>query len=113
MERKTLWRIYVPKASNEGVEYARTYHQQWDEKVRELAGGLTIHRTAIGQWVSPQDETFVEKMIPVEIACSEHEIYEIVRFTMQHYDQLAVSIAKISDDFRIIYREDLEGKLIK
>lgn len=112
MEKNPLWKIYVPKASNDGVDFTLDYHRAWDACVREIAGGLTIDRSVTGQWVSRQDGLFIEKMIPVEIACTEEQIYKIVAFTMQHYDQLAISVAKLSDDFRIICKKDLEDKLI-
>lgn len=46
-----MWEIYVPVVSNEGKEYSLEHHKQWDEKVRAISGGLTILKSAKGQWV--------------------------------------------------------------
>ena len=96
MENNSLWEILVPKYSNEKVEYPLGHHQAWDEEVRRISEGLTILKTAKGQWISREGELFVETMIPVRIVCDEPSIDRIIDLTMQHYDQKAVLAYEIS-----------------
>lgn len=102
---RSLWEILVPKSSNEGIEFTREFHNQWDEKVRNISGGLTILKTAIGQWVSPDEKTFVERMIPVRIYCTEEQIDNIVNITLEHYGQRAVLAYEISKKVKLKYRK--------
>ena len=99
--KKMLWEILVPteKAWEDGVvKPIRTrYHRVWDDKVRAISGGLTILSPARGQWISPDNELYKEKMIPVRLICTEEEIQEIIDFTLEYYNQEAVLAYKISD----------------
>lgn len=80
------------------------HHQRWDEKVRTIAGGLTIFKPAMGQWINEEDQKlFSEKMIPVRVACSRKQIEKIVAFTITHYNQLAVMAYKISSEVIITH----------
>ena len=99
-----LWEILVPRCSNDGLEYELAYHRQWDDRVREIAGGLTILRTAKGHWVNPAGVTFVEEMIPVRIYCSEGNIEKIIDMTLDHYDQEAVLAYEISRNVKLVHR---------
>jgi len=65
MKKKTLWELLVPRYSNGGKEYPVKYHQEWDEKVRVIAGGITILKTARGHWINSEGKVFIEEMIPV------------------------------------------------
>lgn len=116
-ESPCMWEILVPtqkrvktkapdKATAPG-DYARwekrhaystRYHRVWDTKVREISGGLTILTPAKGQWVSPDGELFVERMIPVRILATRSQIEDIVDMTLKYYDQLAVLCYKLSDE---------------
>ncbi len=93
---KSLCEILVPKSSNEGIEFTLEFHKEWDEKVKNISGGLTILKIAMGQWISPDSEKFVEKMIPVRVYCTEEEIDKIIDFTMEHYQQKAILAYEIS-----------------
>ncbi len=55
---KRLYELLVLQYSNEGREYLVEYYKIWDEKVREIARGLTILKPAKGHWVSPREELF-------------------------------------------------------
>ena len=100
-----LWQILVPTVSNEGKPYRTRYHRVWDAKVREITGGLTILKPAVGQWVSPDGELFKERMIPVHIACTREQIEQICAMTAKYYDQLAVMAHRVSDEVIIYHRE--------
>lgn len=78
--------------------YTTRYHRVWDEKVRAITGGLTILTPAKGQWISPDGELFVERMIPVRIVATRAQIEQIIEMTMGYYDQLAVLCFKIGDE---------------
>lgn len=93
-----MWEIFVPTMSNEGKPYRTRYHRVWDDKVRAIAGGLTVLRPAIGQWVSPDGELFNERMIPVRILCSREEIERIIDITMTYYNQKAVLAYCVSNE---------------
>jgi len=102
---KTLWEILVPSYSNEGEEYSLGYHNIWDDKVREITNGLTILETAKGQWLSLENELFVEKMIPVRIHCTEEDIDKIIQITMDYYKQKAIFAYEISSNVKLVYKE--------
>lgn len=102
---KPLWEILVPAHSHEGIEYALDHHRAWDEKVRSLTGGLTIQKTVKGQWVSPQNEVFIDRMIPVLVHCTEPQIDEIMAFTMTHYDQEAVFAYRVIEYVKVLHNK--------
>jgi len=102
-----LWEILVPTEIRQqpGKVYRTRYHRVWDAKVRAITGGLTILPPAKGQWISPDDELFIERMIPVRIACTREQIDKIIDMTLVYYDQLAVLCYKISEEVIIKHRE--------
>jgi len=110
-----LWEILVPAYSNVGEEISIEHHKVWDEFVKKLTGGLTIMKTARGQWVSPNGELYVDRMIPCRIICTKEQIIEIIDFTIKHYDQEAVLAFKISDTVILRHKNEaeIEEKLYK
>jgi len=105
MPQKTLWEILVPKYSNKGKEFPLKHHHAWDEKVRQIAGGVTILKTAKGQWTSTKGRLFAEKMIPVRVYCTEKEIEKIIQLTLEHYSQEAVMAYELSSNVKVVKRE--------
>jgi len=97
-----LWEILVP-GRKEGQKVKKGYHKQWDAKVRAISKGLTILSPTKGQWVDKDGSLFVEKMIPVRIACTQDEILDIATITAKHYNQKAVMYYKMSDNVHIRY----------
>lgn len=102
-----LWEVLVPTVRNDGRPYRTRYHRVWDAKVRAITGGLTILPVAKGQWVDPESGLeFIERMIPVRIACSREQIEQVIDATMDHYDdQIAVMAYRVSDDVIIRNRK--------
>lgn len=98
---KRLYEILVPK-SLDGEDIDLSVHWIWDGKVRDVSGGLTIHRSAKGEWISPKGELVKENMIPVRIACTEEQIHEIGRMTKEFYRQERVMYYRISDKVFIV-----------
>ena len=98
-----MWEILVPTVSNEGKPFRTRYHRVWDNKVRTIAGGLTVLRPAIGQWVNPEGDLFKERMIPVRIMCSRDQIEEIIDITMKYYDQEAILAYMVSSECILKY----------
>lgn len=104
---KKLYEILVPTNRNDGRPIRTRYHRIWDEEVIKISGGMTILNPAKGRWVSPTNEMFKERMIPVRIYCEENDIENIIDFTMEYYEQEAVMayvissevILKINDNF--------------
>ena len=108
-ERSTqLWEVLVPTADNDGNEFDVPYHQQWDERVRALAGGLTILRTAKGQWYDDEGKLYTERVIPVRVACDEDKIRQVMKLTLDHYGQLAVMAYQVSERV-LILEQDATG----
>ena len=99
---KELWAILVPQADTNGDFIAVPEHNIWDAKVRAITGGLTIHRSALGNWVSPKGELVVERMTPVQIACTEEEIHKIGKMTKEFYRQERVMYYRVSDKVFIV-----------
>src|SRR5579859_5271255 len=85
-KKEKMWEILVP-ASGKQQEFSYEHHKLWDEFVVQLAGGLTILKTAKGEWVSPDNVRFKDRMIPVRIKCSRKQIKKIIAFTIKHYNQ--------------------------
>lgn len=95
-----LYEILVPtEMVREGmVTPIRTrYHRVWDERVRDITGGLTILTPTTGQWVSPSGELFCERMIPVRIVCSPEQIEQIADMTAAYYNQEAVLFVEVGE----------------
>lgn len=101
-----LWEILVPRFSNEGIEYTIEYHREWDETVRDIAGGITILKTGKGHWINPEGKTFIEEMIPVRIYCSEENIETIMQHTLEYYYQEAVFAYEVSSNVKVLHRKE-------
>ena len=69
---------------------------------------MTIFAPGKGQWVNDEKRLIEERIIPVNIACTEKQITQIVKFTMRHYRQEAVMYYKVSDDVFIVSEEDYD-----
>lgn len=91
-----LWKILVP--DEKGLTL-------WKNKVRTLAGGLTVVARTEGHWVSPFGETFVEPMWLVRIACDEETIEEVADLTANMFHQQAVMFYLVSDRVRLKHYE--------
>lgn len=94
----SIWEILVPTMHNNGAPISVGCHREWDQRVRQISGGLTILPPAQGQWLSPSKELFEERMIPVRIACERDQIEAIADMTAAYYGQEAVMFYKISDE---------------
>lgn len=106
-EPEEMWEILVP-ASNKEKEFTYEHHKAWDEYVISKSGGITVMRTVKGEWISPNNVRFKDRMIPVRIYCTGDDIEEIIDFTIKHYDQEAVLAYRISDDVILKNRKDVE-----
>ena len=99
MSNKALYEILVPtiKSFDPPKYYTTRYHKVWDKKVRSISGGLTILKPVKGEWISDNGEIFIERMIPVRIACTAEEIDKIADMTADYYSQIAIMYYKVSD----------------
>ena len=97
-----VWKILVPANNNQAIEFSISHHHEWDEFVRKLVGGVTIMKSAKGQWVNPNGQLYTDKMIPCEISCTKQQIKAIAHFTKHHYRQEAIAYYKISNKFNLI-----------
>lgn len=105
--KQKMWEIFVP-ASNKTLEFSYEHHKKWDEYVKSLAGGLTILRTAKGEWIDNHDgKLYIDRVIPVRIKCSEKNIKKIIKFTIKHYNQEAVLAYKISDMVLLVTKSEI------
>lgn len=95
---KCLWEILVPTIRNNGKPYRLRFHRVWDQKVKQISGGLTILQKIKGHWINPAGTLFVEDMIPVRILATREEIEKIIDFTIPYYEQEAVLAYKVSDE---------------
>lgn len=97
-----LWEVLVPTVRNDGRPIRTRYHRVWDEKVKDLAGGLTVVKPVLGTWVSDEGEEYKERMIPVRIMCDRATIMKIAELAKTYYDQEAIMVYKISDEAYVI-----------
>lgn len=76
----------------------------WDAKVRKISGGLTICTPVVGQWEDEDDDykLYKERMIPVEVACTQSQFMDILTMTKVYYDQIKVYGFKLSSESWII-----------
>lgn len=102
-----LWEILVPTVRNDGRPIRTRFHKVWDDKIRKISGGLTVMTAAKGQWINQDNELLTERMIPVRIIANEEQINEIIKFTITYYEQQAILAYKISDDVRLVHRDDI------
>ena len=91
-----LWEVLVPASNNKDLRFTYEHHKEWDAFVKKITGGVTIMKTAKGEWVSPTGKLYVDRMIPRRIVCTEEQISEIIDFTIDHYKQEAVLAYRIS-----------------
>lgn len=99
---KRLWEILVPFNDNHGKKFPIEHHKRWDSFVRGIAGGLSVFRTAKGQWVH-EDEVFTDRMIPVRIMCTEKQIDTIMHYTLTFYDQKAIFCYLVSENVKVLH----------
>lgn len=94
-----LWEILVPTIRNDGRPFRLRYHRVWDEKVREISGGLTVMKPALGQWVDPKtQDVYTDRTIPVRFIATREQMKKIVAMTCIYYEQLAVLCYRIADE---------------
>ncbi len=103
---KYMWEILVPASSPE-LKFTMAHHKEWDEYVKAVAGGITINKTAKGEWISPDGTLFKDTIIPVRIMCTEAEIEKIIEFTIRHYTQEAVLAYEISNHVKLRYANEI------
>jgi hypothetical protein len=107
-----LWEILVPTIRRVGGKpYTTRYHRVWDKKVRAISNGLTILAPSKGQWISPDGELFIERMIPVRFIASREDAGKVIDITMVYYDQLAILCYLISDEVILKHRDQKPVKL--
>lgn len=92
-----LYQILVPTVRKDGRPIKTRFHKVWDEKIRSITGGLSIYPPIKGQWISDSEELFIERMIPVQIACSHAQIIKIMEFTKKYYEQEKIFAYLISE----------------
>ena len=91
-----LYEILVPCQWNNNAPVRTRHHREWDRKVREISGGITIFAPVKGQWLSTDEVLFEDRMIPVRVYCTPKEMENIVKLTIKHYEQLAVMYYVVS-----------------
>lgn len=76
----------------------------WDKKVRDISGGLTILTPVVGQWVDADDDDklYSERMIPVQISCTESDFEEILNMSKVYYEQIKMYGFKLSTKVWIV-----------
>ncbi len=104
--KRHLWEVLVPHAFPDGKVIPVPYHRVWDEKVRQISGGLTIKPVEKGQWVIPHGvdrKLVLERMVPVRFMATRKEAVQIGEMTCEYYSQIAVMLYKISPEIIMIY----------
>lgn len=105
-ESSFMWQIFVPTHWNDGEEIDVKTHKTWDRKVRGITGGLTIHKKAKGQWVSPTGKLYEEGMIPVMFTGTNEQRVEIQAMTCLFYDQEATLCYIVGTNVVTMSREE-------
>ncbi len=99
-----LFRILVPcKFEDTQKPVSIRHHRQWDKYVLSISNGLTIMKpTTKGVWRGADGQLYYDRVIPVEIYCTEKEIRKIAEFTKNHYRQIAVMYCRMSNDVHFV-----------
>lgn len=105
----SLYEILIPTITPENKPVKTKFHKKWDDKVREIANGLTVFAPVKGSWISLTGDLFLERMIPVRIACTEEEIHKIADMTAVYYKQLCVFFYEVSSNVFIKHYDFKEG----
>lgn len=103
---KNIYEILVP-ASNRKEKFSYEHHKVWDSFVTSVAGGVTINKSAKGEWYSPEGELYRDRMIPCKIACTREQLDRIIDFTIKHYEQEAVMAYLISNEVIIKHKSEV------
>ena len=96
-----LYEILIPIASNDGTPYSIEFHQKWDGEIVKRLGGLTLAKTAFD---GIYKNSMREKTIAVRVACDPSDIYPVLGFTADYYDQKAIMAYEVSPHV-IIYEK--------
>ncbi len=96
IRRLHLYEILVPGYDNDGHYIPVSKHQEWDEKVITIAGGLTLQPPLKGGWKDLDNKTVRERMIPVRIACSARQMDRIAYMTKDFYQQASILAWEVS-----------------
>ena len=89
-----LYEILIPVVDNERRIISSHVHKGWDNWVSQRIGGITILKNQYkGSWAGQY-----ENMIPVRIACTDIQLEEILKFTIEYYEQDAVMCYLISSN---------------
>lgn len=89
-----LYEILIPVADNEGRKFT-THNRQWESIVRDMAGGLSVCPSVMGQWVD-RGRVYRERMRPHRVACRVSVIRRLARFAKRHYRQLSIMYYPVS-----------------
>lgn len=105
-----LWEILVPTVDNDGVPFRlQRDHKPWDKKVRDISGGLTIMKPAMGEWIDPATgDLYRDRTIPVRFVANREQMVKIVDMTCLHYRQLAILCYRIADE--VVFRTIEQAK---
>ena len=96
MKILNMYEIIVPSVKD------FTIHNEWDEKVSRLIGGLTILDRVKGAWLDPSDNSIVkEYVIQVKIACEPQYVEKIMDLTAKHYNQRSIMCRHIPGEVYI------------
>lgn len=104
MSETAMWCVLVPCNYNDGRPVRTRHHREWDKRVRRITGGLTILPPAKGQW-EHEGTLYRDRVIPVYVIATEEQMRRIAKITMEHYNQLAVMVFKVSSETHLICRE--------
>jgi hypothetical protein len=91
-----VWRVIIPTLMNDKPVRTR-HHRVWDAYVREITGGLSILAPGKGQWINSAKELVEERIIPVDIVCTNEQFEKIKDYSFKHYQQDAMMFFLVSD----------------
>lgn len=92
-----LYEILIPTTLDDNP-ISKEIHKKWDSQILKISNGMTILTPVQGQWIPSNGNLLAEKMLPIRIACTREQIYEISDFSAEFYCQKAIMFYKISDE---------------
>lgn len=92
-----LYEFTLPVKDNKGRSYARQI-QSWKESVLYLAGGYTDCGQSEGAWLSPEGQTYLDKVRLIRVGCSLEVRNRLLQIAFNLFDdQEAIAVAELGE----------------
>jgi hypothetical protein len=100
IDERSLWRMLLPVADNDGIVFSEHHHNVVRQKVRKKSGGLTDNLAAHGEWINNEKKLVNDRNIPIDFLATCGQADKIAAFAREHYRQTEIMYYVISSHVR-------------